>query len=222
MLTVLIQSLVLASAGLLSVGSITLTILLLMSDRGLRNGFAYMVGYVGVYSLIGVSAILIGNAVAETSAGETGGFLPWLFIMMGILLLWLAQRNWRKPRSENSENPRLFSLVDKITPPKAFAFGAVVTVINFKNLALFLTAVSVPLVSNLPLPSKIIIVLLVALIFCTSVIAPVFIYILFPKRANKLLVWTKQTLETHSRPIGIWVPLLFSLIFLTRGITGLL
>ena len=213
MLTVLIQSLVLASAGLLSVGSITLTILLLMSDRGLRNGFAYMVGYVGVYSLIGVSAILIGNAVAETSAGETGGFLPWLFIMMGILLLWLAQRNWRKPRSENSENPRLFSLVDKITPPKAFAFGAVVTVINFKNLAL---------VSNLPLPSKIIIVLLVALIFCTSVIAPVFIYILFPKRANKLLVWTKQTLETHSRPIGIWVPLLFSLIFLIRGITGLL
>lgn len=222
MLTVLIQSLVLASAGLLSVGSITLTILLLMSDRGLRNGFAYMLGYAGVYALIGVSAILIGNAVAANSSGETGGFLPWLFIMMGILLFWLSQHNWRKPRSENRENPRLFSLVDKITPPKAFVFGAVVTVINFKNLALFLTAVSVPLVSNLPLPSKIIIVLLVALVFCTSVIVPVFIYILFPKRADIILMRIKQKFETYSREISIWVPLLFSLIFLIRGVSGLL
>lgn len=222
MLTVLIQSLILASGGILSVGSITIVILLLISDQGWRNGLAYMLGYVGFYTLIGVSVILVGYNVAENRSGETGIFLPILFIILGTLLLWLALRNWRKPPSENSKSPRLFAILDNITPPKAFAFGALVTVINFKNLAIYLSAVSVPLVSDLPLSSKIIIVLLDVLVFCAFVIVPVLIYVFFPKQAGKPLNWIKHALETHSRPIGIWVPLFFGLIFLIRGITGLL
>jgi len=207
---------------MLSVGSITIVILLLLSDHGLRNGLAYMLGYVGGYMLIGVSVTLVGYTVAENSSAEEGILLPILLIILGMLLLFLSQRNWRKPPSENNENPRLFTIIDKITPPKAFAFGALVTVINFKNLAIYLSAVSVSLVSDLPLPSKIIIVFLDALIFCTFIIVPVLIYILFPKRADSLLNRLKQALETHSRPIGIWVPLIFGLIFLIRGIIEIL
>lgn len=222
MLTVLIQSLILASGGMLSVGSITIVILLLISDRGWRNGLAYMLGYVSAYSLIGVSVVVVGYTAAENRSGESGQFLPILFIMMGMLLLWLTTKNWRKPASENNQSPRLFAIIDKITPAKAFAFGALVTVINFKNLAIFLSAVSVSLLSNLLLPSKIVITLFVVLVFCTSVIVPVLIYVSFPKQAIERLNWIKHTLETHSRPIGIWVPLIFGLIFLIRGIIGLL
>lgn len=222
MLTVLIQSLILASGGMLSVGSITIVILLLISDRGWRNGLAYMLGYVSAYSLIGVSVVVVGYTAAENRSGESGQFLPILFIMMGMLLLWLTTRNWRKPASENNQSPRLFAIIDKITPTKAFAFGAMVTVINFKNLAIFLSAVSVSLLSNLLLPSKIVITLFVVLVFCTSVIVPVLIYVSFPKQAIERLNWIKQTLETQRRAIGIWVPLIFGIIFLIRGITGLL
>jgi threonine/homoserine/homoserine lactone efflux protein len=181
-----------------------------------------MLGYVGGYMLIGVSVTLLGYTVTENSSREEGIFLPVLLIILGLLLLFLTQRNWRKPPSENNENPRLFTMIDKITPPKAFAFGALVSVINFKNLAIYLSAVSIPLVSDLPLSSKIIIVLVDALVFCSAVIVPVLIYFLFPKQADKLLNRLKQALETHSRPIGIWVPLIFGLIFLIRGISGLL
>jgi len=222
MFPTLIQSLVLASAGMLSVGSITIIILLLMSEHGLRNGLAYMLGYVGGYMVIGVTVIFVGYRVAENSSGELGNFMPILFVVLGCLLLFLAQRNWRKPPSDNSENPRLLTLIDKITPPKAFALGAAITVINFKNLALFLTAVSIPLLSDLPLPQKLIIVLLDALVFCAAVIVPVLVYILFPKRSDQFLNWIKRTLETHSRQIGIWLPLVFGILFLIRGIRGLL
>ena len=221
MLPTLIQSLVLASAGLLSVGSITIIILLLMSDQGVRNGVGYALGYFGVYTLIGIAVILAGDAMADGGSGENGRLFPIFLLCMSALLLWLSYRNWRKPPSQTSENPRLFSIIDNITPPKAFAFGAVVTVFNFKNLALYLTAVSVPLVSDLPLPTKLIIVVPIALVFCTSVITPVLVYIILPRRADHFLGWIKQAIATHSRQIGIWLPLIFGFIFLLKGLLGL-
>jgi len=220
--TVLIQSLLLASGGMLSIGSITIVILLLISDQGWRNGLAYTLGYVSGYTIIGVSVVWLGYSVAENRSGEPGYFSSILFITLGVLLLWLTLRNWWKPPSENKEPSRLFAILDKITPLKAFGFGALVTIINFKNLAIFLSAVSVSLLSDLPLPSKTIIVLLDVLVFCAPVILLVLIYLFFPRQADKILNWIKQTLDTHSRTIGIVAPLIFGLIFVIRGIAGIL
>ena len=224
MLTVLIQSLVLASGGTVSVGSITLVILLLISDKGWRNGLGYMLGYTIAYSLIGVAVITLGFNAALNNTGEPSIVGPILFIVMGTLLLWITYRNWRKPETkpEDRTPPRLFTFVDKTTPPKAFGFGLLVSVVNFKNLAIFLSAVSVVHLSDLDLSFKIVNVLLVALVFCLSVIVPVLIYVLFPKRSDEILNWIKRSLETNSRSIGIWLPLVFGLIFLIRGISGLL
>jgi threonine/homoserine/homoserine lactone efflux protein len=222
LLPVLLQSLLLASSGLLSVGSITLVILLLISDRGWRNGLGYALGYISAYTLIGVSVVLLGYQAETNNSSEPSLFFPILLIVFGSLLLWLAFRNWRKPVSDEQEEPRFFSIVDKITPPKAFGFGAMVSVINFKNLALFLTALSVVILSTLPITEKIIITLLAVLVFCLSVIIPILIYLAFPKRAKEILNGIKQYLNRHSRPIGIFAPLLFGLIFLIKGITGIL
>ena len=97
-----------------------------------------------------------------------------------------------------------------------------ISVINFKNLALFLTALSVVIMSDLFLTEKIFITLLVVLVFCLSVIIPIVIYIAFPKRANDLLNSIRQFLNRHSRAIGIWAPLVFGLILLIKGVTDLL
>ena len=222
MLPVLIQSLLLATSGLLSVGSITLVILLLISDRGWRNGLGYALGYISAYSLIGITAVILGYRTAQKNPGEPGLFLPMLLIVLGTLLLWLALRNWRKPGSEKKEEPRFFSIVDKITPLKAFGFGALVTVINFKNLALFLTAVSVVILSDLLIAKKIFITLLVVLVFCQSVIIPIIIFVSFPKRAKYLLNSIKQFLTRHSRRIGIWAPIVFGMLLMIKGLSEFL
>lgn len=222
MLPVLIQSLLLATSGLLSVGSITLVILLLISDRGWRNGLGYALGYISAYSLIGITAVILGYRTAQKNPGEPGLFLPMLLIVLGTLLLWLALRNWRKPGSEKKEEPRFFSIVDKITPLKAFGFGALVTVINFKNLALFLTAVSVVILSDLLIAKKIFITLLVVLVFCQSVIIPIIIFVSFPKRAKYLLNSIKQFLTRHSRTIGIWAPIVFGMLLMIKGLSEFL
>jgi len=222
LITILIQSILLASSGILSVGSITLVILLLISERGWQNGLAYMLGYYISYSMIGVAVILAGYQFGGDSIQGQGIALSIIMFVLGALLLYLAFKNWRKPINESNSRPKLFSIIDQITPAKALGFGALVTVINFKNMALFISALSVVIFSNLQVNEKIIVTLSVAFVFCLSVIIPVFIYVVFPQRANKVLSGIKQTLETHSRPIGIWLPLIFGCTFLIRGVTLLL
>ena len=214
MFAVLVETLMLASAGILSFGSITLVILLLISDRGWLNGLAYALGYFLGYTVLGVAAVILGYR----SGGDAGGGLelarPVVLLVLGGLLLWLAWRNLHKPSEESTSVSRFLAIVDGITLPKAFGFGALVTVINFKNLALFLTALSVVILSPLALAEKILVTFLAALIFCLSVLVPVLIYVAFPRRARTILERLKAALDRHSRPIGIWAPLVFGLLFI--------
>lgn len=222
MFPILIQTLIFASAGLLSVGSITLVILLLLSERGWRNGLGYALGYTAAYSLIGVGAVSLGYRAAQSNAGQSSRVFPFILLILGGLLLWLAFRNSRKPPVENPEPPRFFAIVDGITPLKAFGFGALVSVMNFKNLALYLTALSVVILSGLPLAQKLTITVFAALVFCLSVLIPVGITLLFPRRAGAVLDAFKAALQRHSRAIGIWAPLIFGLIFIFKGLSELL
>jgi threonine/homoserine/homoserine lactone efflux protein len=182
----------------------------------------YALGYFSAYTTIGISVVILGYQTTENSDREPSRLFPILLLFFAALLLWMAFRNWRKPAAEKQEEPRFFSIVDKMTPLKSSGFGALVSVINFKNLALFLTALSVVVISELPLAPKITISLLVALVFCLSVIVPVGIYLAFPKSAKETLGGIKDFLNRNSRSIGIYAPLLFGLIFLLKGISDLL
>ncbi len=222
MFPLLVQTLVFASSGLLSIGSITLVILLLISDRGWRNGLAYALGYTAAYCIIGIVAVSIGYRSVQNSGRETPLAVSILLLFLGLLLLGIAFRNKRKPMVDNPSPPRFFSLVDKLSPLKSLGFGSTVSLINFKNLALYMTALSGVILSNLLLTQKIIIALAAALTFCLSVLVPVGIYLLFPNRAGKLLNKLKNAIQKHSRSIGILAPVIFGLIFIIKGITQLL
>ena len=222
MLPILVQTLIFASSGLLSIGSITLVILLLISARGWRNGLAYALGYTGAYCLIGISAVSIGYRAAKNTGSKPSLGVSVLMLLLGLLLFGIAFRNKRKPSVENPDPPRFFSFVDRLSPLKSFGFGSAVSLINFKNLALYLTALSGVVLSNLILQQKIIIAVAAALVFCLSVIIPVSIYLLFPKHAGILLNKLKNAIQNHSRAIGIWAPIIFGLIFIIKGISQIL
>ncbi len=220
-LPVIVESLILASAGLLSVGSITIVILLLMSERGWLSGLAYMTGYLSAYSVIGAAAVLVGYQTAESSSSAAEITSSVVLLLLAALLLWMAQRNWRRRRMPLEQRPRLFTLVDQMTPVKALALGAAVTVVNVKNLAIFLSAVSVVIVSGLAVSVKLLIAGLDAVVFSAAVVIPVLVYLSSPDRARERLGRIQQALQEHRRPIGIWVPVVFGTLFLVQGLRGL-
>ena len=225
MLTVLLQSLAVAALGLVSPGSITLVILLLMSDRSWRNGLSFALGYIIMYSLIGASVLILGVNLAENNSTEQSNSISITLLIMGIVLLTVAFRNWRRPPRPpaGSATPSRFSrLVDGITPFKSLALAAIIAVVNVKNLTIFLSAVSVLLLSKLLLPAKLVILIPLVLVFCTSVITPIIIYFTFPDRASDYLTRIKTTIDRYSRPLGITVSLILGIALSYRGISGLL
>jgi threonine/homoserine/homoserine lactone efflux protein len=165
--------------------------------------------------MLGYRASLQGN-------DEPSNFLPILFIFLGALLLYITVRNWRKGPQENDAPPRIFQFIDQFNTFKAFGFGLAIGVINFKNLAFFLSAISVILVSTLLIAQKIVVTLLVVLVFCTSVSVPVLIAVIFPQGAEEKLGWIKRKIDTHRYQIGIWLPLVFGVLFILRGIRSLM
>ena len=223
MISTLLQALALASVGLISPGSITLVILLLMSDKSWRNGVAFASAYLVMYSLIGIATLTLGLNAAENRFSEQSPTSSIILIGLGLLLLGITLRNWlKKPSKENNRESRFTKIVDGITPLKAFGLASLASIINFKNLAIFLSAVSVLRLSDLPLATQISFLPPVVLVFCTSVITPIAIYFLFPKQSTHYLTRIKETVSNYSRPLGITVTLILGTLFIFRGLSGLL
>lgn len=222
MLSVLLQAIVLASGGVLSVGSITIVILFLLSERGRRVGVGYAAGYMLSYTMIGIGVVMLGYRASEQGGEEPSIFLPILFICLGMLLLYLGMRNWRKGQGETDKPPRIFQFIDQFNALKAFGFGLAIGVINFKNLAFFISGLSVVLVSGLPIGQQVSVTLLLVLVFCLAVLTPVGIVFLFPQGAEEKLMRIKRAIDVHQYRIGIWLPLVFGLLFVVRGIRSLI
>ena len=222
MFSVLVEAVLFALSGVISIGSISIVIILLLSQRGWRNGLGYAVGYTSAYVLIGILAVTLGNQIVEINPGGASVQQPILFLVLGVLLIMLALRNLKKPIQEINTNQKFVSFLDTITPIKAFGFGSIISVVNFKNLTLLLSAISIVIISNLSIIEKILITIPVVLVFCLSVIIPVFIYISFPSRSKNILSSFKDFLMKHNRPIGIWLPIIFGFLLTVKGLSDLL
>lgn len=222
---VVFDALVPASAGMAAIGSITLVTLLLTSEGGWRNGLGYAVGYTGAYTAMGLVVVTVGNESAATSDGGRGALGAVVLAVLGAVLLIVALRNARRRHADSGDDDQtgwLWRMVDGATPVRSLGVGVLVSVINVKNLAIFLSAISVLHLSNLVLAEKLLGTVLVTLVFCLSVIGPVLLCVLSPRRSRAALTWLRHALQVHRRGIGIWVPLVFGVMLLSSGIGELL
>lgn len=224
MLTLFAQSLAIAATGIIAPGSITLVILLLMSDRGWPNGLSFMFGYIVSYAVIGVSVLTLEIGWGRGSPHERHLIISLGLVILGVILLIIAIFNLlRRPRSDSGEgHPSIFTrLIGDVNPLKSFAIAAAFSVINIKNFATFVAAASALGLSRLPFPTKLGLLLPVLFVFCLSVIIPVFIYRAFPLQATVYLSRIKDTISRYGPQIVFGFLLLFSAIFLYNGVIGL-
>jgi hypothetical protein len=205
---------------------IIIVILLLKSPRqGLLKATAYAGGMTTIRLLQGLIFGLILTNSASATTGESSGkglVVSTLLLVLGILLLVTAYKRWRKEDDPDGPPPKWLAMIDSLTPLKAFGIGFGLLMIGAKFWVFTLGAVGIIGEAQLGQPSSTIAYLLFVLLAESLILLPILIRMIVPKQSKGLLEATSKWLTRYNRPIVILISLVFGLLFLYQGASGLL
>src|SRR4051812_50221297 len=78
---------------------IVAVVLMLVTARGRVNGPAFLLGWVAGLAIVGVVVLSVADGADASEGGAPADWVSWLKLVLGILLLLLAARQWRgRPR----------------------------------------------------------------------------------------------------------------------------
>jgi threonine/homoserine/homoserine lactone efflux protein len=198
-------------------------ILILFSDRARVNGPVFLLGWVAGLAAVATVVYLVtdaADAATDTSASDT---VSWGKIVLGVLLLGLARRNWAKRPApgQPAELPKWMATVESIAPSRAFGLAVLLSVVNPKNLVLVMGAAAG--LGQLGLSTgDAVVALVVFVVVSSALIAFAVGYNAFggasaKRTLNDLKVWMTE----HNNAVMAVLFLVFGVVLISKGI-GLL
>ncbi len=117
-------------------------ILMLITPQARSNGLAFLGGWVLGLAVVGAIVLIIANTAGIAESSGPSKTVSAIKLILGLLLLVAAFRQWRKrPKAgEEAPLPKWMKALDGFTPGKALAAGALLSGVNPKNLILNATA----------------------------------------------------------------------------------
>jgi len=197
--------------------------LMLFSQRARVNGPMFLLGWVLAVAVVSFAAYSLakqGEASTSTATVET---IAWGKIVLGVLLLLLAARNWRSRPAPGTEPamPKWMAGIDTVTPPKALGLGALLGGVNPKNLMLAAAAgaglAELGLSSSDATASLIVFVVVASI----TIAGPVLYYLLGGDSAKGHLEEMKQWLSIHNDAVMAVLFLVFGAKLIADGLPPL-
>lgn len=164
-------------------------VLVLGSARGRVNGPAFLVGWVLGIVVAGTLLLLVAGAIGGQEDGQPATWVSWLELILGLVLLWLAMKQFRgRPRGgEEAATPKWMGAIDHFTPAKAAGAGVVLAAINPKNFVLILAAVAVITQTGIAVGEQALAWAVFTLIASIGAAVPIVIYFALGERSAELL-----------------------------------
>jgi hypothetical protein len=202
---------------------IIIVLMLLSGKGGLAKGAAFVGGVTFARLLQGVlfGLVFTGSGDAESDS-SSGAIKATLLLVLGILLLVTAYKNWSKEPDPDAPPPKILASLADMSAIKALGLGIVLPLVAPKLWVFTLGAISVIDEANLGRTSSIIAYLLYMISAQLLITLPVLAYLVAPAWAASSLGAAREWLEKHNRVIVIVVSLIFGLLFLWQGVTGLM
>jgi threonine/homoserine/homoserine lactone efflux protein len=113
-------------------------VLLLATPHGRVNGPAFIAGWIFGLAAAGTILLFAASGAEASSSGSPEEWVSIVRIVLGVLLLGLAAREWRgRPRGDaGPELPKWMKAIDTFNAPKAAGIGVLLSALNPKNLIL--------------------------------------------------------------------------------------
>lgn len=197
------QSLPIAVGVMVSPLPIVAVVLMLVSGSAKANAITFVLAwFVTVGVVVGTVALLAGSA--DAAAADPATWTGWLKIVLGVLLLVVALRQWQeRPRGDaEPEPPTWMAAVDAFTPVKAAGLAAVLGGANPKNLLLAVSGgAAIASVSGGETGASVGAAVVFAVIASIGVAAPVVVYLFAGARAAAILEELRAWLVQHNAVI---------------------
>lgn len=208
-----------ALAVALSPIPIVAVILVLGSRRARTAGPAFALGWVaGLAAVSAVVVLVLGGGGGQDQA--TG--VAWVKVALGILLLVMAARQWRKrPRKgQEAEPPRWMAGIASVSTPRAAGMGVALSAANPKNLVLTLAASASIAQAGLDGADEAIAIAVFVALGSITVAGAVLFYLLDSRRAERPLAAMKQFMSDNNAVIMMVVLLVIGAKLIGDGLAG--
>ena len=202
---------------------IVAVVLMLVTPRGKVNGVAFILGWWVGLAAIGIVVISVSSCADATDDAGPATWVSWLKLVLGLLLLLVAARQWRgRPaHGEEPPTPKWMSALDRFTPVKAAGAGAVLSAVNPKNLLLAVGGAVAVAGAGVSTSEEAVAWIVFILIASVGVAAPVVIAFAMGERSRELLDRLKLRLTHDNAVIMAVLLVVIGAKLIGDGITGL-
>ncbi|MFD7307918.1 GAP family protein [Promicromonospora sp. NPDC059942] len=199
-------------------------LLLLGSVRPYRNVAVFGGTVLVVYSVLGVVALVIGNATGARSAGPAGA--GWVSLVVGVLFLAVGLvAATRRPAPESAGRadamPAWARKLSVPTVPVLMGIAVVLALVN-PNVAILVSGLTTVVTSDVPLGTQELGVLILVVASVLDYVIPTALYAAAGIPGRRQLRDLRFWLIRRDRVIGAVVLLVFGVIFTARGLSRLL
>ena len=198
-------------------------ILVLATPRGRVNGIVFGLGWVLGLAVLGAVVLALAGPADASDGGEPAAWTGWLKLLLGVLALLLAVRQWRGRPAPGSEPqmPRWMASIDRLKPGGALGLGALLSAVNPKNGGLTIAAAATIAGTGLAGGEQAVVLAVFVLIGSAGVLAPLVVYLLAGEGAALTLDSWKTWAATHNAAVMAVLFLVFGFKLVGDGLAVL-
>jgi threonine/homoserine/homoserine lactone efflux protein len=178
-------------------------VLMLTTPRARTNGPAFVVGWLIGLAVIGTIVLLVAGSSGAGAAGPPATWVSWVEILLGVLLLAVAVRQFRgRPGpGDDVQMPKWVAAVDRFTRSQSLVTGAALAGANPKNALLAIGAAVTIAQAGIGGWQQAIAYAVFAVIGTIGVGTPVVLYLAMGKRSAAGLAGLEDWMGRHSAAI---------------------
>ena len=197
---------------------------MLLSKRAGANSGSFLLGWlVGIAVVLSIVVAVAGTATLTTSSGPATG-VSWTKVGLGILLLLVGLRDWRKrPRGDQEPTlPKWLTTIESITPVKAGGLGVLLSAVNPKNLLLLVAGgVTIAQEATSTGDKAVAMIVFIAIAIAVSTVAlPVILTLTMGDKAHTVLDSMNDWLKTNNATVMAVLMLVIGFVLIGKGIGG--
>jgi hypothetical protein len=198
-------------------------ILVLATPRGRTNGILFGAGWLAGLAVLGAVVLALAGPADASEGGEPAAWTGWLKLLLGLLALGLAARQWRGRPAPGVEPkmPGWVASIDRLKPGGALGLGALLSSVNPKNGGLTIAAAATIAGAGLAGGEQAVVLAVFVLIGSIGVLAPLMVYLVAGEGAARTLESWKTWATTHNAAVMAVLFLIFGFKLVGDGIAVL-